>query len=112
VEEPNVHLSRWLIVAFAFLLTAGVDGEKQSAIASIALVLSEFVHTCTPVQREALSGIIQDEAIPHQERALAAALLRVHHVRDRDGMSLLRALAHDTSQTPQLRTVATVLHRL
>ena len=107
-----MHRSPWALVALMFFLASGIRGEERSAIASMARILSEFMHTCTPAQCEMLRSIVAEDTTTIPERALASALLRVDHVPDPNDMAQLRALALDSSQTSDVRTVARVLYRL
>src|SRR5687768_9588734 len=70
-----------LVVASLVLLgpVCSVRAGQNGSVATIAAVLIDFVHTCTPMQRRILQAIAADRGATDPERTLAAALLRVHH---------------------------------
>jgi hypothetical protein len=91
---------------------AAAADAQPSGVETIARVLSEFVHVCTPGQREILHTLIDSRTTTGEERVLARALLRVEHVPDPADVPRLLAIASDLSLPEGVRTVATVLQRL
>jgi hypothetical protein len=100
------------LLALLCIHTDVVARADRTAIATIACVLSEFVHTCTPGQRDTLQAVVADKSTTADERALAGALLRVHHVADPADGPLLDALASDPDRPASVRAIANVIRGL
>jgi hypothetical protein len=91
------------------LLAAEIHAEERTVLASIADILSEFEHKCTPAQCETLRAIVAADTVTVPERTLAAALLSVDHSPHPNDMSLLEALVLDPAQPSDIRTIARML---
>src|SRR5258708_35245986 len=70
-----------VLLFLALFLTArnSVVATERDATRTIAMILIEFVHTCTPSQRDALQAIVEAPAATAHQRLLASARLDVEH---------------------------------
>lgn len=104
---------RLLLVLALLSATAGhFVAAEGNATRTITAILIEFVHQCTPSQRDALEAIVKNPTVTTQQRLLAQALLNVEHTPSPDDKPPLLALMQDQSASAIDRTLACVIYNL
>src|SRR6476659_8194899 len=99
-----------LLVSLAAVAGPGHVGNH--ATSTIARILLEFTHICTPSQRDMLQSIVDQPATTTSERVIAQALLHVEHTASPDDMPRLEALMKDDSTRVPVKILAGVIFYL
>src|SRR6476659_10911392 len=102
-----------LLVSLAAVAEPGhVVVAGNHATSTIARILLEFSHICTPSQRDMLQSIVDQPATTTSERVIAQALLHVEHTASPDDMPRLEALMKDDSTRVPVKILAGVIFYL
>jgi hypothetical protein len=102
-----------LLVSLAAVAGPGhVFAAGDHATSTIAMILLEFTHVCTPSQHGMLQSIVDEPATATPERVIAQALLHVEHTASLDDMPQLEALMKDDSARVPVKILASVIYHL
>jgi hypothetical protein len=100
-----------VLVNFLFVSSVLIPASRV-ATDTVAEMLLEFVHACTPRQCRVLRAIVESPTATEHERLLARALLRVEHMPHPTDRSQLQSLIADDRADRGERTVAGAILRL
>ena len=88
--------------------SARVEGRPTSPVATMAAILMDLEHVCSPVQRRTLEVVLRQGVGTESERTLARAIVRIVHMPHPDDVAELKRLANDESVPDDVRTIARV----